>query len=564
MEDHDQDMESGNGSQETFPFQVFINVVPDSNCKIQKKLTKLKCTTHDSYAKTVEELGERLKVLKERSSANSKTQVSKIQNQLLFLESIEPYFKESRRSYFDPQTIQFLRHKNADFLYHSKGTSKLKSTKGMRRDAAIYFYPNLIATEQKEAKGNGRHYFYSKKLKTTQNKLLVAQLRFFFVDLDGIGAFEKVQCKIDEFKWKPDVVVQTSENSFHLYWSIHPVNMSLDQEGYDGSQLDKNRIAYEIALKALIKFFNADRARSNTNSLLRVPNTWNIKPQKKRRFYCQYIEGSQSLAYAVQNPRFDFIEFVDHVAALSKTEIWSDSEIFYSKNKPRLPSVDEISTKPLSEVQQFAEEQEKKVEYDFEKGWEAALSHLCEHFNVHSNYFDDNDLIIFRHMWKNRLRKVLYFHSGLRESLSGSGLKYSELKRSIEKIGILPRKIHRSKFQPLIVSSIPHRKPGKDKLGQLTGYTMSEEFMVACGRTPELDKTDATNRIYNHLYIKGRRNAAIPYDCFVLSKKLGFSIDEARQFLIEKIQRSATQSNADLRCSDDISNVEAWLRYYYK
>lgn len=223
---------------------------------------------------------------------------------------------------------------------------------------------------------------------------------------------------------------------------------------------------------------------------------------------------------------------------------------------------DESSTgSGVNEITEFTQSIKRNVEYDFEANWDIAFNKLVSSYKIKETYFDKNDVLIFRHFWKNRLRQILNFPPQVREQLKGSGLKYAALKLSLSKI-FNPPKISKIKG-PFIHKEIQHKRGSKDQSGILTGYKIDPLFLELLEVKKEKGISDLKAKIENTLYVKGERNRAIPYDCYILKNRLNYSLDEARDFLIAKITRSSLQSNIEKRCSNDISNVDAWLQYYY-
>lgn len=553
-----------NEDEKYFPFQIQTQIVKDpKKCPIQKKLEKLKVTNFESYNLVVESIKNQITSNSKKVSANSKLKTKQLKVKLDFLELNQKYIAELAKTFLDHRTYTFIEKKNLDFLYYVNSLSHLKKLRGLIKATSILFYPNLLETFLNETQSNGRPIQISKKTKSSSGKLVISQLRFLFVDIDGAASWEAVDSKIENFGLTPDVVIQTSEKSFHLYWSIHHIDLDTKTEDKHGNQLDKKLILYELGLKSLISEFNADKARSNASSLMRVPNTWNIKPQKNKKFKTQYLNSTLTLEQAQRQPTYNFDSLIDHISKKVNPSIYSQTDTSYKERSISLPELDEVPISSQDKIQNHVELTKKKVEFDFATGWDNAFSSLCKFFKVNPKYFSENELLILKHMWTYRLCAILNFPESVRQSLKGSGNKYSELRISIEKIANLPRKINQNK-NPLIFLSEAYKKPTKNKTGKRNGYKVSPMFLESCGQNERSEKVNWLERISKQLYTKGNRNNSIPYDCFILSVLLAKSFEEARQFLITKIESSAVQPNLELRCSNDTSNVDNWLNYYYK
>jgi len=131
---------------------------------------------------------------------------------------------------------------------------------------------------------------------------------------------------------------------------------------------------------------------------------------------------------------------------------------------------------------------------------------------------------------------------------------------SVDKIACLPKKIRRYKTM-LIKKVESHRLSSRNQEGRLAGYKIDSMFLESCGIR---EKTGLLEKISNDLYIKSKRNEGIYKDCYILKKYLKKSKSETRDFIVDKIVRSSIQPDINLRCTHDISNVDAWLRIYYK
>lgn len=564
MEEREDDFVDTEGvsSKDYFPFQLLTQIVwfPEK-CPIQKKLEKLKVHSQDDYVKIVSRIQNELKVLSRRSSANSRTKIKNLNSKLMFLEKYEAYVYEINRTYLDVKSWDYILKKNLDFRYYNKRMKALGEVRGLITQTAIYFYPNLLHTTQQMVPGNGKPFLLSKKCKSSSGHLILAELRFFFVDIDNAHSWDDVAKKIESLKFKPDVMVQTSENSFHLYWSIEPVKLETEDEDKSGRQLDRNIVLYELALNSLILYFDSDRHRSNASSLMRTPTTWNFKPHKNKKFHTRYLDGSRSLEECFVSPAYNMDAFINHLSTVAETDLLTTARNIYENKKVKPPQLDEVSNPTEDQVQNQIQESKKKAEFDFVQGWEVALESFKKFFNIDSNDLDNNDLVVFRQMWTYRLCPMINFPEKVRLSLSGSGNKYSELRLSIQKLSRLPRRIgHKSRELIFLVD--PYKKASANEKGKLNGYKVDPIFLEACG-TGGGSKTDWLQKISTNLYIKGRRNSAIPYDCFILKTILQKSHDEARTFLIDKIYRSSIQTNIEKRCSDDTTNVDDWLRYFY-
>jgi hypothetical protein len=554
-----------NENNKYFPFQTQtqIDVTPES-CPIQKRFKKLGLTskTHKSFDNVVKKLNERLITLYPRQSACAKKEIHIIKNNLQFLESNRSFVFQFAKTYLDWKTYSFLYGKNLDVLFRQSKLSHLKNKSALTLATAVYFYPNQLGTETINTQANGRPIMFQTKRKSSSRKLIMDNLKFFYVDIDNAGSYEDVDLKIKKFGLEPDIIVQTSENGFHLYWSINCVCLDTYAEDKNGNQLDSNLILYELGLKSLIAEFRADPSRSNASSLLRMPNTWNIKKRKNRKFKTKYLENSRTLEEALKEPRYKFNEIIEHISKHSNSQIYGLAAAQIKFRKISSLKNEDNSTKSDEQIEALVTDIKKKVEFDFNAGWDEALSSLCKFFNIDQSYFSHNDLIVLKHMWTYRLCKKLNFPKSIRKLLKGSGEKYSELNFSIDKISSLPKKIKsRVKLIELVEQ---YKRAGRGSTGVLNGYKASELFLEACGCKHNSHKKDWLSIVTNTLYTNGKRNEAMSYDCFILHKLLQFSKNEALALLIDKVDRSAKQSDESLRCSNDISNVEAWLNYFYK
>ncbi len=543
-----------------FPFQTQtqLDLTPES-CPVQKRFKKLGAT-RKSLANVVEKLNQRLITLYPRQSEHAKKEIQVLKNNLQFLETNKSFVFQFAKTYLEPRTYDFLHNKNLNMLSGKTPLSHLKNVRSLTVSTAVYFYPNLLDYYTAGIFNGGNPRLL--KRKSSSKKLVINTLKFFFVDIDNAVSFDDVELKIKKFGLEPDIIVQTSENGFHLYWSIESMSLDTVTEDKRGHQFDANLILYELGLKSLIAEFQADEHRSNASSLMRMPETWNIKKSKKRKFRTRYLENSRTLAEAVRAPKYKFNEIIEHISKYSNAQINAQAtEQIKLKEKPSLKN-ENHTTKTEEQIASTVTETKQKVEFDFNANWDEALISLCKFFNIEQNHFSFNDLIVLKHMWIYRLCKKLNFPKFVRKVLKGSGEKYSELKFSIDKITSLPRKIKsRIKLVELIEQ---HSRAGRNKTGSLTGYKVSEMFLEACGQNKTKEKKDWLSIITNNLYIKKNRNVSMPYDCFILGKVLQFSRDEALAILIDKVNRSANQADESLSCSNDTSNIEAWLSYYYK
>ena len=548
-----------------FPFQTQtqLDLTPDS-CPIQKRFEKLGLTskTRKSFDSVVEKLNKRLITLYPRQSECSKKEIQVIKNNLQFLETNRSFVFQFAKTYLDCKTYAFLLGKNLDVLFRQPNLAHLKNRKAVTLATAVYFYPNQLETETINTQSNGRPTIFQKKRKSSSGKLIIDGLKFFFVDIDNAGSYEDIDLKIRKFGLRPDIIVQTSENGFHLYWSIDYVHLDTHTEDKNNNQFDSNLVLYELGLKSLIAEFQADKSRSNASSLLRMPNTWNIKKSKNRKFKTKYLENSRTLEEALKEPLYKFNEIIEYISKSSNSQIYEQTAAQIElRQKPSLKNEDD-STKTEEQIVSVVAETQKKVEFDFNAGWEEAHKSLCKFFNIDQNCFSYNDLIVLKHMWTYRLCKNLNFPKSVRKLLKGSGEKYSELNFSIDKISSLPMKI-KSRIK-LIQLVEQYKRASRDKPGTLNGYKVSELFLEACGQNIPKEKKDWLHIITNTLYTSGKRNKPMSYDCFILQKLLQFSKDEALAILIDKVKRSANQADTDLRCTNDTSDIEAWLNYFYK
>ncbi len=546
-----------------FPFQLLTQIAwfPEK-CPIQKKLEKLNVRTRENYLDVTTKITDDINVLSKRSSANSKIKIKNLKSKLSFLEKFEPYVHEINRTHLDLKSWDYISKKNLDFRHYNKKMKAIGDVRGLITQAAIYFYPNLLYTTQDMVPGNGKPFLRSKKCKSSSGHLIMEELRFFFVDIDNANSWTEVAQKIESFKIRPDVMIQTSERSFHLYWSIEPVKIEIQSEDKNGRQFDNGLILYELGLSALISYFEADRHRSNASSLMRVPTTWNFKPHKNKQFHTKYLNTSRTLEESLASPAYTMTTFISHLSTITGADLLVAARNENENRRIKPPTLDEVDNPTEDQVKNQIQESKKKAEFDFTQGWETALESFKEFFNIESDYLDDNDLIIFKQMWIYRLCPTINFPENVRSSLSGSGNKYSELRLSIQKLSRLPKRIGR-RSQELIFLAEPYKKPSSIEKGKLNGYKVDPIFLEACGRNTGGSKTDWLKKISNNLYIKGHRNNSIPYDCFILKTILQRSHEEARDFLIDKIHRSANQSDVEKRCSDDTTNVDDWLRYFY-
>jgi hypothetical protein len=81
----------------------------------------------------------------------------------------------------------------------------------------------------------------------------VIRVRANFVDLDGVAPGPAI-----EWKFKPDIVIETSPGKFHIYW-LADKTRAADLNGFAARQ------------KKLIALFHADRKCSDLPRVLRVP-----------------------------------------------------------------------------------------------------------------------------------------------------------------------------------------------------------------------------------------------------------------------------------------------------
>ena len=549
-----------------FPFQTQTQLDIDSdNCPVQKRLKKLglNAKTRKSFDVVVKQLNQRLIKLYSRQSEHAKKETQSTKKSLQFLELNKSFVFQFAKTYLDFKTNDFLNKRNLNVLYKQPKLTHLTKNRCLTKASAIYFYPNQLETEIINSQSNGRPFIFEKKRKSSGSKLIISNLRFFFIDIDNASSLDEVESKIKKFGLAPDIIVQTSENGFHLYWSIECVNLDTRTENKRYNQFDANLILYELGLKSLIAEFQADEHRSNASSLMRVPKTWNIKESKNRKFKTRYLENSRTLETALKEPKYKFAEIIEHISKYSNSQIYEQaaSQIKLTE-KPHLKNEDNTN-KTEVQILSAAAETKKKVEFDFSAGWDEALNSLYKFFNIDQSYFSSNDLIILKHMWTYRLCKKLNFPKSVRKLLKGSGEKYAELSLSIHKISWLPKKIKQPRIK-LIELVEQYKRTGRNKTGTLNGYKISELFIEACGQKISVIKKDWLKIITCNLYIKNIRNESMPYDCFILQKVLQFSRDEALTFLIDKVNRSANQVDVSLRCTNDTSDIEAWLSYYYK
>lgn len=565
MEEKEDDvLEESSSSKDVFPFQLLTQIVwfPEK-CPIQKKLDKLKVHSPEHLHDVTIKINDKIKSLSKKSSANSKTKIKILNSKLAFLEKFKPYVAEINKTHLEWKSWGYISKKNLDFRHYNKGMRSLGEVRNLITEASIYFYPNLVHVLQEVVPGNGKPFLRSKKCKSSSGHLIMEELRFFFVDIDGAKSWDEVFQKIKSFKLKPDVAVQTSDKSFHLYWSIEPVKLETNYEDKSGRQLDPNLILYELGLRCLISHFDSDEHRSNASSLMRVPTTWNFKPNKNKKFHTKYLDATRTMEDALTSPSYTMPAFIDHLSAITGFDlpILAKNEIEKRKIKP--PQLDSVDNPTEIQVQHQIQESKKKAEFDFAQGWESALGSFKNFFKIEPGYLDKNDLIIFKQIWTYRLCPIVHFPERVRSSLSGSGNKYSELRLSIQKLSKLPRRIGR-KSQELISLAEKYKKPSSNETGKLNGYRVDPIFIEACGKSIVGSTTDWSQKISTDLYIKGRRNDAISYDCFILKTILQKSRDEAKAFLIDKIYKSSIQPDAEKRCSNDTTNVDAWLRYFYE
>lgn len=549
-----------------FPFQTQTQLdITPKNCPIQKRFKKLgiEFKTRKSLDNVVKKLNDRLIALYPRQSVYAKKEVQIIKNNLQFIEINKPFLFQFAKTNLDWKTYDFLYKKNLNILIRQPKLAHLKKNKCLTKVAAVYFYPNQLETEIIDNQSNGRPIMFQKKRRSSSGKLIIDNLKFFFVDIDNASSYEEVESKITKFGLRPDIIIQTSEKGFHLYWSFESVGLGTHTEDKNRNQFDTNHILYELGLKSLIAEFNSDSARSNASSLMRMPNTWNIKESKNRKFKTRYLENSRTLEEALKTPKYKFAEIIEHISKYSNLQIHEQTrEQINLRQKPSLKNED---NSPKTEEQIATETQEikKKVEFDFNAGWDEALNSLCNFFNINQSYFSQNDLIVLKHMWTYRLCKKLNFPRSVRKLLSGSGEKYSELKFSIDKISLLPKKINKPRLK--LVELVEHyQRAGRSKTGILNGYKISELFLEACGQKRSVIKKDWLSIIADTLYTTKNRNKPIGYDCFILQKVLQFSKDESMAFLIDKVNRSANQADVSLCCTNDTSDIEAWLNCFYK
>lgn len=544
-----------------FPFQTQtqLDLTPES-CPVQKRFKKLG-VTRKSLANVVEKLNQRLIILYPRQSEHAKKEIQVIKNNLQFLETNKSFVFQFAKTYLEPKTYNFLHNKNLNMLSGKTPLSHLKNVRSLTVSTAVYFYPNLLDYYTAGIFNGGNPRLL--KRKSSSKKLIINSLKFFFVDIDNASSYEEVESKIKKFGLVPDIIVQTSENGFHLYWSIECMSLDTQAEDKRGNQFDNNLILYELGLKSLIAEFQADEHRSNASSLMRMPKTWNIKKSKKRKFKTRYLENSRTLEEATKAPKYNFNEIIDYISKSSNSQIYEQAAIQTKlRQKLTLKNADG-SIKTKEQIITAATDTKQKVEFDFNAGWDEALNSLCNFFNINQSYFSQNDLAVLKHMWIYRLCKKLNFPKSVRKLLRGSGEKYSELKFSIDKISLLPRKIKKPRIK-LIEHIEQFQIAGRNKAGILNGYKVSEMFLEACGQKRSVAKKDWLNIISNDLYTKNNRNKPVGYDSFILQKVLQFSKAEAFSFLVDKVNRSANQVDISLRCTNDTSDIEAWLSYYYK
>ena len=549
-----------------FPFQTQTQLdITPKNCPIQKRFKKLgiEFKTRKSLDNVVKKLNDRLIALYSRQSEYAKKEIQIIKNNLQFIEINKPFLFQFAKTNLDWKTYDFLYKKNLNILIRQPKLAHLKKNKCLTKVAAVYFYPNQLETEIIDNQSNGRPIMFQKKRRSSSGKLIIGNLKFFFVDIDNASSYEEVESKITKFGLRPDIIIQTSENGFHLYWSFESVDLDSHIEDKNRNQFDTNHILYELGLKSLIAEFNSDTARSNASSLMRMPNTWNIKQSKNRKFKTKYLENSRTLEEALKTPKYKFAEIIEHVSKYSNLQIHEQAVKQIKLRQKTLLKNEDCSNMTEEQIAATVVEAKKKAEFDFNAGWDEAFISLCKFFKVESNYFSSNDLIILKHMWIYRLCKKLNFPKSLRKLLSGSGEKYSELKFSIDKIALLPRKIKKSRIK-LIEHIEQFQRAGRNRSGTLNGYKVSEIFLVACGKRSTIQKNDWLNTTANTLYTTENRNKPIGYDCFILQKVLQFSKNESLAFLMDKVNRSANQVDVSLRCTNDTSDIEAWLSYFYK
>lgn len=97
-------------------------------------------------------------------------------------------------------------------------------------------------------------------------KIDISKFNAFFIDIDDERSREAVQEKIDALGIEPSIIVMSSENKYHLYWSINEEERDLiATEEWEGVQAN------------LIAHFNSDTVVKDASRILRVPYFENTK-----------------------------------------------------------------------------------------------------------------------------------------------------------------------------------------------------------------------------------------------------------------------------------------------
>jgi hypothetical protein len=556
---------NADGSEAIPPFQILLRMVQRSSCPKQRLAKRLRVPL--KYAPISKKMAKMLAERRDLSAVNptesTRRKLARLDRKIQALEELQFFASKVVYSRASGSTLNLLRRRNKNIFHALKGFRKVAATKGLEKRSDVWFYPNYLAMEEKIT-----HYGdpYRVIRKSSQGKLLVDTLHFFFVDIDDVavqGGESAMIGKLQGFPFPPDAIVRSSkQNKFHCYWSIEPVKLPLD-ESEDGKQSCQALIDYKKIQTLFAIHFNGDKSKTPATSLLRVPGMLNCKPHKGRRpQLVRYYPGSRELPEARAEPKYKF-EAVRAWAFQHANELGIDLD---KETKRKADSRTEDQDSEAGE-----EEWEEKVKhpaeanttpgFTFDSGWEIAVDKYLRHFELDRNYLDENDRMVFRYIHQNRLHPTIVFSSKFRMSLRGKGDRYLELRQSIRKISLAGRS---RRMKDLVPLAERYRFSNNKSVNKKNSYSLSTDFVAACGYDEKnyrsaITREELLKKIVDGHYISGQRNFGLMRDAWWMAK-VNVSAEEAEGVLIDKVLASSKLSGG---CTDDISNIPDVIRLYF-
>ncbi|MBC7385526.1 MAG: hypothetical protein H7301_05085 [Cryobacterium sp.] len=402
----------------------------------------------------------------------------------------------------------------------------------------IYFYPNLLAT-YRTGKFQSLKRLMSKP-GSGRRREVVAVIRFFFVDLDQATSAVQLARRLADLPIKPDVIVESSRNRYHLYWSIPPVKLgykrfrSASSKVY-GEQLNEDVIKeYQAAQRVLSLHLRGDSESTDVTRVLRVPGTLNHKPAKGRRpQLCRYHKNSQTLEAALGEPATTYDNMLSMIL-----EITGEDGIGDRTEKQDVP----IVTPQELQLESGAEELVNRHA--------VTLSHeVLDRFRTTFRIKDSltqNEIALLSHVARYSQRGEVFFNDGFRLSLDGKGNRYRELHDTIYRLSRVGRKINIKDLLPMKSKAERHSDPKRSKK---TVYSIHRKLVQVLGQH---NRVNTSGELIPGVYTSGKRNTGLRVD----SRKLalaGVGIEDSIKLLTDKVLRSSEIQDG---CSADVEAID--------